>query len=131
MNFKKTMLKIGSYLLFALSLLFLFIPSFLAYLLGYELVTDYDESFFSYLAMAYNLLFIGLSYLCHRFSKIREISFSALFFLFPCQIFILSGIINFFEPHDKRAVFLALFIIPIWVLISLKIYQHYKKRNSA
>ncbi len=126
MNFKKIMLKIGSYLLFAFSLFFLFMPSAIAYILGIELFKT-TEILLETSALSYSLLFIVLSYLCHRFSKIKEISFSALLFLFPCQFFIISAVVNLLIPNGHLVAFL---ITPIWVLISLKIYQFYKKKGN-
>ncbi len=128
MDFKKIMLKIIRYLLFALSLLLLFMPSFLAYLLGtslrYGLKTDEFISVISWF-----LVFTLLSYLCYKLSKIKEISFSFLFFLFPIQIFIISGILNSLSSNDKAMAFLSVCIIFPSVLISLKIYQFYKKKR--
>ncbi len=124
MNLKIVMFKVVSYLLFALSLLFLFIPSAVAYILGAELFGTM-ESFLQTPAFTYSLLSIGLSYLCHRFSKIKEISFLGLLFLFPCQMFIVSIIVNLFIPTGD---WFALLISPIWILISLKIYQICKSK---
>ncbi len=123
------MLKIGSYLLFALSLLLLSIPSIIADLLGasFRYGLEIDEIIF---AISWFSVFSLLSYSCYRLSKIKEMSFSFLFFLFPIQIFIISGVLNLLGFNDNGMILSAFITLPC-VFISLTIYQLYKKRNSA
>ncbi len=127
MNIKMMVDKIVRYLLFALSLSLLLIPSIMAYLLGTSLRYGLETSEFISV-ISWFLLCTLLSYLCYKLSKVKEISFSFLFFLFPIQILIISGTLNLLISNDKVVSVLSLFIIPSWVWISLKIYQIYKSR---